>query len=282
MSLLLSGAIRLPCLLIPGYNLQLGDGEIRHYLKERTGNLLIRIKPLGKAPIWLTARITGGLSDIANKEIRLQHIRAISKNLLTDLGCHIRLPIPPQRFREANPRIKAIGGLINHTAKLLDSLRQHMAFGIESGETRATQAQRGTLGSPHIRIEAQQLRAQLRHIGAYLKSLLKLSHRTIELTLALIGNAKTDVGGDVFGVRVKHTTKRRLGLVKLAPSQIRFAKDAMGLKILGEIVEDMLRHTDGLLNLVNLKEAAGLIICGLQAQCSHPGSSCCRVTERRG
>ena len=73
------------------------------------------------------------------------------------------------------------------------------------------------------------------------------------------------MGGDIFGVRVQHTTKRRLGHVKLATGQIRLAKDAIGIKVLGEIFKDVLRHADRLLNLAGLKEAAGLIVCGLQA-----------------
>ena len=157
--LLLASALREPSLLIPRRDLQIGGREVRHHLKERTSHLLVWIKLLSEAPIRLTARIARCLPDIAKEQIRLQHIGALSEHILTDLGGHIGLPIAPERLGETDPRIKAVGGLIDHTAKLLDSLGQHMAFGIESCEARAAEAQRRTLGTPNFRIEAQKLRA---------------------------------------------------------------------------------------------------------------------------
>ena len=274
--------MRLPGLLIPGRDLQISEGEVRHHLKEGAGHLLVWLELLGEAPVWLAVRVAGGLPDITEEQVRLQDIGSLGQDLLAGLSGHIGLPIPPERLSEADPRIKAVGGLIDHAAELLDRLGQHMAFGIEPGQAGAAQAQRRPLGAPHIGVEAQQLRAQLGHIGANLKGLLELAHGAVQLALALVGDAKADVGGDILGVGVQHTTERCLSLVELASGQVRLAKDTMGLEVIGEIFEDVLRHTDRLLNLVDLKEAAGLIICGLQAHCSHPGSSCCRVTERRG
>ena len=279
---ILAGALGIPSLLIPRRDLQVRGRKIRHHLKERTGHLLVWFQLLGEAPERFTARIAGGLPDIAKEQVRFQHIGALGQNTLTRLGSHLRLPIPPERLSEADMRVEAVGGLVDHAAELLDRLGQHMPLGVETGEAGTAQAQRRPLSSPHLRVEAQKLRAQLRHVGTNLKGLLKLAHGAVELTLTLVGNAKANMRGDVLGIGVQHTTERHLSQVKLTSGQICLTKDAMGLKVLGEIFEDVLRHTDRLLNLVDLKEAAGLIICGLQAYCRHPGSSCCRVTEQRG
>ncbi len=83
------------------------------------------------------------------------------------------------------------------------------------------------------------------------------------------------MGGDILRVGVEDAAEGSLGLVELPAGEIGLAEDAMGLKVLGELLEDVLRHTGRLFDLVGLEVAPGLIVRGLQAHRSHAGASCC-------
>ena len=192
------------------------------------------------------------------------------------------MAVAPERLGEAHASVEALGVLLDHAAKLLDGLGEHVAFGVEPGQAGAAKAQRGALTAPDIGIEAQQLAAQLRHIGAHLERLLELCHGAIKLALALEGDPEANVGGDILRVGVEHAAKGSLRLVELAPGQVGLAKNAVGLEVLRKLIEDVLCHPDCLIDPVGLKVAAGLIVCSLQAHRSHAGASWCTLRSGEG
>ncbi len=181
--------------------------------------------------------------------------------------------------------IEALRIFFNDTPKLLGSLRQHMPFGIEPGQTRPTQAQHRPIAAPDFGIKTQQLAAQFRHIGPDLKRLFKFINRLFLVPLAFVGNPQADMCRNTLGISVQHLFKGRLRMLKLAPGQESFAQNTLCFQIIGVINQDMLCRCRRLLRLVFLKQAASLIIHGLQADSGHmapPADPYSEVKRMRG
>ena len=270
----LTGLLSKPSRLVPSGKIQIRRSNIGERIKERAGHLLVGVKLLSEPPVGFAALIAAGEPDEAKEQIRLEYIGPLAQNKRTNLSGLFLLSIAPERLGEANPRIEAVGMLLDHAAKLLDGLGEHVPLGVEPCQTGAAKAKGRPLGTPQVSVEAQQLTTEFGHIGAHFKRLLELGHGPVELRLTLKGDTQAHMGGDILGIGAQHAAERIVGMIELATRQVGFAKNAVGLKILREVLENMLRHTDCLLDLIGLEVAAGLVVCGLQAHRSHAHASC--------
>ena len=144
-----------------------------------------------------------------------------------------------------------------------------MALGVQTCQAGAAQAQLGVFASPAIGIEAQQLAADLGHVGLDFQRLLEFSNCPLELALALGGNAQPNMRRYIFRVGAQHALKRLLRAAELPAGKVCLAKDTICLKVIGALIENMLRQTDRAVGVVAFERLPSLIVGGLQTHACH-------------
>ncbi len=79
-----------------------------------------------------------------------------------------------------------------------------MTLRIKSGEAGAAEAQLSVLAAPGLRVEPQELAAELCHVGLDLPGLLKFRHGTVKPALPFVGNAEANMSRDILGVGAQY------------------------------------------------------------------------------
>ena len=73
-----------------------------------------------------------------------------------------------------------------------------------------------------------------------LERLLELGDRPLDLPLALGSDTQANMRRNILGIRAQHALERLLRAVELPVRQVGLAQDAIGLEIIGVLIEDML------------------------------------------
>ncbi len=92
------------------------------------------VELLGFAPEAFTSGIVCGEFEIAKQKVGLEHRGLCRENLRASLTCLFLLTIAPEGLGKADPGIVAVRVILDYSPKFLNSLRQHLTFGIETGK----------------------------------------------------------------------------------------------------------------------------------------------------
>ncbi len=111
---------------------------MRYTPKQHLRDILIGVKLLGSTPVGFPIWVAGGQFDIPKHEICLEYIMPLCEDFITHSDSVVFLPIMPKGFHQPYSCIKPIWLIGYDAAKFLDSLWEHMPFGIESSQAGTT------------------------------------------------------------------------------------------------------------------------------------------------